>query len=258
MTEYFDKAADDYDSIFTNSVIGQLQRSRVYFWLNKIHFFKTVNSVFELNCGTGYDAQIFHDKGLRVRATDVSPNMIETAKRKRAKDIDFFTLDFKAIDSANLEGDAVFSNFGGLNCASENELKDIVTKLAKKQSKGNKVVWVIMPKFSAMECIYFLFKFKWKTIFRRNTNKALLVNVDGVKVPTYFHSPRTLKKILKTNYKIELVKPVALFLPPSYLEPLVNRFPLFLKILSQLENVFGRFTCFSGWSDHYIIVGERK
>lgn len=258
MTEYFDNAAADYDSIFTNSAIGQLQRNRVYFWLNHIQFFQSVQSVFELNCGTGYDAQIFHDKGLMVTATDVSSKMIETAKAKRSTEITFYPLNFKNIDSVDLKEEAVFSNFGGLNCASRHDLIDMVDVLSNKQQSGDKLVWVIMPKFSAVESIYFLFKFKWKAVFRRHTDKALLVNVDGVKVPTYFHSPKTIKKILEPNYNIKLVKPIALFLPPSYLEPFITKYPAFLKILHKLEKIFGRFSTFAGWSDHYIIVGERK
>ena len=254
----FDKAAKDYDEIFTYSIIGQEQRKRVYYWLEYIGFFKKVRSVFELNCGTGFDAEYFDEKGLKVRASDISQQMINVAIQYRSKSIEFLQLDFREINQISITEEAVFSNFGGLNCVPSEELIEIESNISKNLRKGNFLVWVIMPKFSLMEAIYFLFKFQWNKMFRRFTNQALQVNVDGVSVPTYFHSPKAIAKILKPNYDIKLVKPVALFLPPSYLEPYIKSKPKLMKFLIKLETVFGRFSFFSGWADHFIIIAEKK
>ena len=40
-TAKFDEAAPLYDDTFTESHIGQLQRKKVYFWLDQIDFFRT-------------------------------------------------------------------------------------------------------------------------------------------------------------------------------------------------------------------------
>lgn len=254
----FDTAASNYDDNFTNSIVGSLQRKRVYFWLRKVDFFTKNESVFELNCGTGFDAEQFNKKGMSVRATDISFKMIEVCKQNRSQSISFSQLDCKDIDSVELSEDVIFSNFGGLNCLSENELEQVLASITNKQVKGNMVVLIFMPKFSLMESMYLFLKLKWKIIFRRFTNSAIDVNVDGINVPTYFHTPRKLKKLLRPHYNIKLLKPVALFIPPSYFEPLAKRHPKLVSISNKLEYIFGRFTVFSGLSDHFIIVAEKK
>ena len=72
----FDSAAPLYDDDFTFSEIGKLQRDRVYYWLSEMKLFEKSKRVFEINCGTGYDAQHFFEKGLKVVATDASLEMI--------------------------------------------------------------------------------------------------------------------------------------------------------------------------------------
>lgn len=254
----FDNAAQGYDATFTNSQIGRRQRDRVYFWLNKINFFERAFSVFEINCGTGADAGYFYQKGLEVTATDQSEGMIGQARLNQSQEINFFPLDFSNLQDQYLTGKALFSNFGGLNCASAQELKNIAKTVGEKQAAGDLLVWVIMPRFCFMEGLYLISRLKFGKLFRRNTAVGIDVDVDGTPVRTYYHSPQFVKEILKPNYKIEKIKPVAFFLPPSYLEPFFSKRLSLLKILDKLENLAGRLTFLAGMSDHYIIIGKRK
>jgi SAM-dependent methyltransferase len=256
--ELFNQAASSYDETFTDSHIGKHQRDRVYFWLAKSNFFKRVKSVFEINCGTGADANYFFEKGLKVSATDQSSKMIEVAIQKRNAGIEFFQMPFSNLSGQCLDEDALFSNFGGLNCVSGKDLKEIAETVGEKQKKGDLLIWVIMPRFCFMEGVYMLSRFKFGQLFRRNTAKGVAVNVDGVDVQTFYHSPRFVKSTLKSNYNIERVKPVAFFLPPSYLEGFFKKHLSFLNFLNRLEKFAGRMSFLSAWSDHYIIIGERK
>lgn len=256
--ELFNQAAPSYDETFTNSNIGKHQRDRVYHWLAKIKFFGRVKSVFEINCGTGVDANYFFKNGLKVSATDQSSKMIEEAQKKRQAGINFFQLDFSNLTNQNIVADSLFSNFGGLNCVSGSALQKIATTIGEKQQKGDLIVWVIMPRFCFMEGLYMISRLKFGQLFRRNTASGVAVNVDGASVETFYHSPRFVKNTLKSNYKIEQVRPVAFFLPPSYLENFFKKRLSFLKILNRLEKFAGRISFLSGWSDHYIIIGERK
>tara|TARA_R110002049_G_scaffold246247_7_gene420273 strand:- start:780 stop:1571 length:792 start_codon:yes stop_codon:yes gene_type:complete len=256
----FNAAADSYDEVFTYSLIGKVQRSRVYYWLKEYHFFKQSKNVFEVNCGTGYDAEQFHHFGHKVTATDGSDRMISIAKKNRAKSINFYQLAFQDIAGNNdlKNADFLFSNFGGLNCLDKNELANFITSVGALQKKQDQLAWVIMPKRCFMEDCYLFFKFKWNQIGRRNVVEKVAINVEGVAVDTFYHSPKEVSKLLENNYVIQAVKPVAFLLPPSYLEPFFKRYSWLLNGLSLLERLFGRFRIFANWSDHYLIIAERK
>lgn len=259
MDEQFNIASKNYDEIFTNSSIGRSQRKRVYHWLDKTNLFLEKKNWLEINCGTGHDANIIHGKGNNVIGSDASSGMLEVASNKfphldfqQAK-FDEIKLKFKADQT-----DVIFSNFGGLNCINTKEINDFVHDISKLQTEGQKVALVIMPKYCLMEMYFFCLRFQFKKAFQRSKDFAV-VDVDGVKVKTFYHSPKFMKTLLmQYNYREELTKPVALFLPPSYLEKWMQRFPLLLKFLSFHEYLFGRFSFGAPFSDHYIIIAEKK
>lgn len=253
----FDKAAAQYDESFTHSQIGNLQRKRVYYWLDKSRAMEKSKVVFELNCGTGFDAAYFYEKGKSVFATDNSKEMIQFAQGQRSEAIHFEQLDFRTLTTNMIKGDTVFSNFGGLNCVGHSDLTNVLHTISEGQKKGDQIILVLMPRFCFMEGCYFFLKLKWGKLFRRNTKKTVAVNVDGQSVPTWYYSPREVMEKLK-NYRVQLKKPVAFFLPPSYLEPFFTRNPQLLKFLNWLEKRAGRFSCLAGWSDHYILIAEKQ
>ncbi|MFK7786627.1 MAG: class I SAM-dependent methyltransferase [Crocinitomicaceae bacterium] len=253
----FDQAASAYDKTFTDSTIGKAQRKRVYHWLDQANFLGDNKRIFEINCGTGYDAEYFHNKGIKVVATDGSPEMIKVARSLRSEEIEFSVLDFAKVNEKTIQGENIFSNFGGLNCLNDEELSTLMNRISSAQQKGDKLALVIMPKYCLMEGLYFFFRLKWGKLFRRSSKSGLEVNVDGKGVWTFYHSPKAVRKMLP-DYTINLTKPVALCLPPSYLEPFFHRRPSFLGFLSRMEKVLGRISVFSGWCDHYILVAEKQ
>jgi len=227
----FNSSAASYDSDFTQSTIGIAQRSRVYYWLNQIDFFSSPKNIFEINCGTGYDAEEFHKKGHQVTATDQSSSMISFAQQNRNEKIIFKTQSFQDVIQSNslTHYDSLFSNFGGLNCIDSNSLADFLSKVATLQKKGDELILVLMAKQCFMESLYFLFRFKFSKIRRRNTQKGLAVTVKDEKVLTYYYAPKELIHLLKETYDITLV------------EVLLSKFNFMAK-----------------WSDHYIIAAKKR
>lgn len=256
----FDAAAASYDNDFTLTEIGKRQRERVVYWLEKSGIISNSLSVFEMNCGTGYDADWFFNKGHKIIATDASSEMIKVARSKRNKNIEFYKLRFQdVLDDPNVEkADLVFSNFGGLNCLSEKDISTFFNHLAEQQKVGDKLAMVIMPKHCPLEDLYLLLEGKPSQMGRRNRKNFIEVDVNGEKVKTYYHSPNTIKQLLWNNYKIKLTKSVATFLPPSYAEPFFKKRSGLLKILNFFEHTFGRLSFLASRADHYIIIAERK
>ncbi len=255
----FDSAAATYDDEFTFSEIGKLQRERVYYWLDKLHFFKQPQTVFEVNCGTGYDAQFFTERGHSVIATDGSEQMVKVAQSRNSK-LTVYQRNFNdiSIDDNVRKSDVIFSNFGGLNCLSAAELATFVDDTALLQKKDDLLIAVIMPNHCFIADVYHLMKGKFKQVGRRNKKGSLEVDVNGEKIRTYYHSPNRLTGLLRDKYCIELKKPVAAFLPPSYLESFFKRNPQVLNGLYSLERIFGNLNFLSSLADHYILVAKRK
>lgn len=266
MKKDFDHIAKLYDQDFTHSEIGKCQRNSVYRYLNS-HFHvinSKTNNILELNCGTGEDAIWLAKKGPTVLATDISEEMIEVAKQK-AKNIK--NLHFQALNINNLDDysnkikkskkiDLIFSNFGGLNCLNPKELQLFFKNSSNLLSEKGKLILVIMPKNTLWERGYFILKLNFKKAFRRDTKKALEVNVDYKKVKTWYYNPLTIKNLSSEHFKIVKTKPIGFFIPPSYLENYFKKHKRFLSILDKMENKIGRFGFLSRFSDHYLIELE--
>lgn len=258
MTNDFDIHAQNYDAVFTHSTIGKAQRDRVYDYLEKELDTTSPLQILELNCGTGEDANYFHQQGHHVIATDISEEMIAFAKAKNP-DIHFEVLDITKMTSTTFDQkfDLIFSNFGGLNCVSEIQLKDFLATAAALLTNHGKLIMVIMPKHTLWERIYFLLKFQYKNAFRRNTKKPLQANVEGIQVPTWYYNPKDITAFAKAYTKSTHVKPIGIAIPPSYLEPYFKNKPRFMKLLITLESWF-QSPFWAKYADHFLISFEKK
>jgi len=259
MSEAFDIAATTYDEVFTNSHIGILQRRLVYKYLEQTLPKNTALTILEINCGTGQDAIWLSNQGHNIIATDISPEMISVAKNKQPENT-INTLEFRQLDINNLgqtsfehSFDLIFSDFGGLNCLSPEQLVNFLKSAKKKLKPQGRIIGVIMPKHCLLENVYFIFKGNFKKAFRRHTINAVPANVDGTIVDTWYYNPKTIKKLSKPDYVLEQIQPIGFFIPPSYLEPFFKKRQGVLKIMEKLDRIFNRFSFLSKYSDHYVI-----
>lgn len=244
--------------MFTNSKIGRFQRKIVYDTLKDLKIIKNAKSVFEVNCGTGFDAEYFNRHGLKVISTDASKDMVAYAKAIRSDAIEFKEVRFNEVENYYENSDFVFSNFGGLNCIDNEELTDFINTLGHLQIKGQKLVFVIMPSFCLIESMYYLLRLNFKQMFRRLKREGVFANVENRKVKTFYYSPSHIKKLLAKDYQIQKVRPVGLFIPPSFIEPLMQKSNLLFNVLKWMDNLFNRISILAMASDHYIIIAEKN
>lgn len=275
MSSDFDIASENYDETFTYSNIGKMQRAIVYDYLNTHVLGKKSLHILEINCGTGEDAKWFANQNHTVLATDISEGMINKAKQKNdLKNLKFQQLDINKIDSCfrrndNTESvipakagiqnkfDLIFSNFGGLNCLSNQELEAFFKNASSLLNENGKIVCVIMPKNCIWENNYLFLAGKWKQLFRRNTKDYLLVNVEGTSVKTWYYNPKEIVSLTKNEYHIKNYKPIGFFIPPSYLESFFKRNNWLLNSLNWLENQVTNWSFLSRYSDHFIITLQK-
>jgi len=253
----FDTAAAHYDEYFTYTEIGKLQRTRVWDYLDLILPNKPIN-ILELNCGTGEDAIWFAKNGHNILATDISEKMIEVTQAKVKKfdlsdKIVVKQLDINEIDKAfkTDEFDLVFSNFGGLNCLTENDLRSLSEKIKILLKPNGKFIAVVMSDFCMIESIYFLLKLKTKEIIRRR--KAQKVSINNSIVDTYYYHPKKFYKYFNNDFIINRIIGVGVFIPPSYLNNFFRRKMNTLKLLNKLETSFGNYSILASIADHYLI-----
>jgi ubiquinone/menaquinone biosynthesis C-methylase UbiE len=256
----FDILAKTYDVDFTTSQIGQLQRKRVRTFLTRLlNEMNRPLKILEINCGTGEDALWLSSLGHAVVATDASAAMIEKANSKLSNNnegssnINFLQCSFHQLAHIFKEDqfDLVFSNFGGLNCVSEEVLMHLSNDLSTLTKNDGQLFFVIMPKNCLWEILYYSIKGKFKTAFRRR-NSSIDFAIDKEQVPVYYYSPGKLKKLFNTAFQCLNKKPVGLFIPPSYLE---KQFGYRTKQLNRLNRWEEKCSpaALASFADHYCI-----
>ena len=261
----FDHIATTYDSLFTRSAIGQLQRKHVWTYIEKI--FPELNGLemLELNAGTGEDALMFSDKGFNIIATDVSTEMLKVTQQKAEKFSMQNRISSQYLDLENISDvlfdkkfDLIFSNFGGLNCINPDSLQKLLDKIPSMLNPNGRFVAVVMPKFCLWESLYYGAKFQFRKVFRRWTSKEVVANLHGTTVRTWYYSPAQIRDWASLKFKVVKTQPVGIALPPSYLDSFFIRNKKFLTALHKMEKRFNRHSIFSGLGDHFIIDLQLK
>jgi ubiquinone/menaquinone biosynthesis C-methylase UbiE len=260
MAAPFDHIATSYDSQFTRSAIGQLQRKRVWSYLEKITPELNGLEILELNCGTGEDALLFSEKGFNIVATDVSEEMLKVTMQKAQQysmqnKISSQYLDLDSFDDTLFDKkfDLVFSNFGGLNCINPEAMQKLLAKIPSILSPGGRFVAVVMPKFCLWETNYFLMKLRFLRAFRRMTRKEVMADLQGTQMKTWYYTPSQIKKWSKHAFRHVTTKPVGFAIPPSYFETFFSRKKGLLLQLNRMEQALDRFSFLGSMADHFLI-----
>lgn len=257
----FDNVASTYDVDFTNSIIGKLQRERVRILFDKNTGGNCSLDILEINCGTGEDAIWLSKKGHHVTATDISQRMIDVAISKVEElhlNIQFERCSFAELNK-KFEGkqfDIIFSNFAGLNCINETELKKLNSDFSLLLKHGGKLIMVLLGKYCWIERMYFMLKRDFKKSKRRAvTSEANLGN--GSTQTTWCYSVREVQHYFSA-FKLIGHKPVGIIIPPSYIEPLLKRIKFIIPLMQHLERIFSKFSSLSNYGDHVFIVMSKE
>lgn len=253
MVDSFDLAAKDYDETFTNTCVGKAQRDQVW---KAIGVNNSALSVLEVNCGTGKDANIWHSKGHTILATDGSSEMIKTAQ-KNYPHVPFAQMNLQNVRQRDETYDILFSNFGGLNCLSPEQLSSFFLDIYSKLNSGGSMQLVIMGKKCLWDQLFLVLKGRKKERSRRNTPNALAANVDGKEVLTWYYSPHDIRVLTEGQYDISKCTPVGLFVPPSYLANAFEKRKFVFRILTTLDKLIS-FRFLSNYADHYFINLTKK
>lgn len=253
----FDAMADTYDDDFTQSHIGQAQRSAVM--KDAFRIFPGRRRLLELNCGTGEDALRLAENGWKVLALDASERMIACARLRRENLGTRDNPQFRQVATEDLkeiagEFDGVFSNFSGLNCV--RDLAPVARMLAEKTTPGSPLLLCLSTRVCLWETAWYLLHGNPEKAFRRwpGRHQAML---QGMPVDVYYPTLNSLRNAFLPYFRIRGVRAIGLFVPPSYVESWIRKHPLLLRIFVSLDAVLSRLPLLHTLGDHMLLHFEK-
>lgn len=260
MNQAFDAIAKGYDLSFTFTEIGKLQRDIVHNYLTSSILSEKKLNVLELNGGTGADAIWLAKQGHRVMATDISEKMLEIIKQKVESEDLSLQIQTMNVDITKIQDyhfgqryDFVFSNFGGLNCIEQEDMRKVPEAMSNLLEVDGRIILVIMSKYCIWESIYFLLKFNFKDAFRRYSEEGTMAQLNGLDLMIYYYTPKQIKNIFKKYFDVISIKPVGFAIPPSYLEKFFATKRRALNFLERVERLFTNTIFAAKFSDHFLI-----
>ena len=255
----FDRIATEYDSMFTHTVIGRLQREAV--WRKAEQIFRRGDRVLELNCGTGEDALFLARNGVSVCACDASACMIERGRAREMADLPSGQVEFRVLATEDLHTlpaecsfDGAFSNFAGLNCIQD--LSQTARELARLLRPGAQVLLCFAGRFCAWELAYYSLQGQLRKAFRR-LGGSTIARVGGGRIRVYYPSLGRIVRAFRPAFSVRSIVGIGITVPPSYLESWAQRHTGLVHACDALDRVM---CCWRGLrvaGDHMLVHLER-
>lgn len=252
-----------YDREFTFSRIGMVQRRMVWSYLD--HMLRMPGmQVLELNCGTGTDAVHLARHGHKVLATDISGEMLRTAREKARQfgledRISHMRIGFDDLARLALPpSDLVLSNFGGFNLVAPDHLAELVDPIASALKPGGRLVAVLMPDRCASETLHHLFRGELKQAFKRGRHDPVWAGLSGTGALTWYHAPDRFAGAFEKRFRAINVRPIGLFVPTTHFERQLGHRARLLARLARWDERFGELQWTARYADHFLIDLELR
>jgi ubiquinone/menaquinone biosynthesis C-methylase UbiE len=255
----FDSIAEQYDDIFTRSLVGRAQRDAVWDVLKQT--FRSGHHVLELNCGTGEDALFLSRMGVSVVACDASERMIAVAAQRmaaapRGAHVQLELCSSERIGDLQRLGpfDGALSNFSGLNCVAD--LRRVARQLAALIKPGGRLVLCLSSRVCLWETLWYLAHGDVSRAFRRWSGHAS-GSLGTVKLQIWYPTMRQLALYFAPSFVLQRRRGIGVAVPPSYVEHLARRYPNALSGLLRLDRVLADWPLCRAIGDHTLLVLER-
>ena len=253
----FDTIADQYDDLFTRSLIGRAQRNVVWDVLRRT--FKPGERILELNCGTGEDALFLSRMGVSVHACDASERMIAVAARRlksepQRADVQLEVRPSEQLSDLAVVFDGALSNFSGLNCVAD--LAAIARHLARLTKPGARLVLCLSTRFCLWEALWYLVHGKPSRAIRRWQGFAN-ATLGETTIRVHYPTARDIRRLFSPAFLLRKHKAVGFAVPPSYVEHLARKHPHLLRKLAAIDRILASCPLVRVLGDHMLLVLER-
>ncbi|MEX1138835.1 MAG: class I SAM-dependent methyltransferase [Bacteroidota bacterium] len=254
----FNAIAPVFESRFENEVTAKI-RGTIYESIRKAA--PLGSSILDINCGIGIDALALAAEGYSVTGVDLSPGMIDQAKRRAAMHpelkVEFLVSSFE--DLAPLEGrtfDVVLSNFAGLNCT--DSLHAVFPRIAKLLHPRGKFLAVAMPKASLWEIFAGLSRLRPGSAFRRFARTVRATGFHQYSFDVHYHPLRRFLSASACWFDPVGIRALSLLSPPPHAQTFRNRFPGTSELLDKLDDHLCSLPVLRGMGDHYFVMLQRN
>lgn len=170
--------------------------------------------------------------------------------------VSFMQLDLNNLPNTPLTDtpfDAVFSNFGVINCV-ENRGK-LATFIHQHIKPNGTAVIVTMTRTCPIEIVWHLLHLRPKQAIRRFFGGRLVHVGNGGALWVWYPTHAELRReFARAGLRLERMVGIGVTLPPSYLAPLVNKYPRFWGFMRRWEHRLARFFPFNRLNDHTLMV----
>lgn len=254
----FDRIANSYDELFTNTAIGRAQRKQV--WSRLLAVFPQGSRILELNCGTGEDARFLARRGRTVLACDASAAMLDVARSRECEDereLGKRRLQYCHIANEDLGSlcpeelfDGAFSNFSGLNCLTN--LATFASDLANLIRIDGRLLICVWSRLCAAEVIWFVAHGQAQKALRRLRGKAT-ARLGEMTISISYPSVREIRQCFSPWFSLTSRKAVGLFVPPSYADKLISKHPEMLARLESLDRFCAAWPGLRDFGDHMLL-----
>lgn len=256
----FTHQSKTFDEQYATDTIIRYKRSRV-----REHFLQYLppaGTVLELSSGTGEDALFLAGLGYHVHATDISTGMQEVLKDKIGRlGVDRISLElcsFTGLGKLRNKGpyDAVFSNFGGLNCTGD--LKKVLKDINPLLKPGGIMTLVIISRFCLWESLL-VFKGKFGTATRRFFSRSgRAAKIDGRNFTCWYYAPSFIIRELKMDFELLGIEGLCTLVPPSYLEHFAEKHQRLYAFLKNKEDRLKNKWPWRSMGDYFIISLKKR
>jgi ubiquinone/menaquinone biosynthesis C-methylase UbiE len=255
--EAFSAVASGYDDAFSRRPHVLLVRMQVQALMKT--WFPPKGVVLELGCGTGEDALFLKSQHFRVIASDISLDMLRTAKEKSSRlgyDIDFLQLAAESLQAVKEQScNAILSNFGGLNCVEDiDRVLNICHGIL--QERGV-VILCLMNNRSFWKMMIDLSRGRFPVLFLGADQAGVNASVGTHSIRIWYHSIHQLKHRAGGRFTIRKIVGLNILTPPPGAVTIRSRHPVLMKFLESIERRIASFPLLSRLGDHFVIVLER-
>lgn len=216
------------------------------------------SKVLELNAGTGLDAVALIQRGYQVHATDIASGMVAEIKRKQEVlelngRLTVQQCSFTELDDVQVGPfDALFSNFGGLNCIAD--LTAVTRYLPQLLKPQGVLTWVIMPPICPWELL--LTVKDWQVGTRRLRRGGVTAYVEGVPLHTYYFTPWQVRQALGADFKLLELTALSLLTPTADNKTFARRYPQLYRRLVWLDERLSRWPLLNHMGDFFILTAR--